>query len=54
MRLGSKPYIGNAVGEDSVAILNFAIRVKKADEALIKFSGGSYYYYCMKRFWSIL
>lgn len=39
MRLGSKPYIGNAVGKNSVAMLNLAIRGKKADEALIKFSG---------------
>lgn len=30
------------MGKDSVAMLNFAIRVKKTDEALIKFSGGSY------------
>lgn len=42
MRLGSKPYIGNAVGKDSVAMLNLAIRGKKADEALIKFSGCYY------------
>lgn len=42
MSLGSNPYIGNAVGEDCVAMLNFAIRIKKADEALIKFSGDGY------------
>lgn len=51
MRLGSKPYIGNAVGKDSVAMVNLAIRGKKADEALIKFSGS---YSIMKGFWSIL
>lgn len=39
MRLGSKPHIGNAVGKDSVAVLNLTIRGKEADETLSKFSG---------------
>lgn len=44
MRLGGPPYIENAWGKDSVAVINLAIRGNKADEALIIFSYEEIYY----------